>query len=274
MQTSSNSIKHFFVAGRAVLTLAMAALVAAWLWSLVTDAGRAAAGGVPLRPDEVLTSVVATAALAATTWLALGVLLELGSLVPGAVGRVAARLADAVTPTLVRRTAGALLGIGLVAGLAPGAAVAAPAHTVAARSPLPDPGFAPAPRSGVPLPDPGWMPAPGAADEAGPAAPLANAAIGAGWVPSRPLVRAQPDVQVLSPAPHPGADGDEPDPVVVHRGDSLWAIAARHLGRDASDAEIASSWPAWFEANRAVIGDDPDALRPGQVLRPPEEAQS
>jgi nucleoid-associated protein YgaU len=23
-----------------------------------------------------------------------------------------------------------------------------------------------------------------------------------------------------------------------------------------------------------MIGDDPDALRPGQVLRPPEEAQS
>ena len=274
MQITSNDIKCAPALCRGVLTLAIAALLSTWLWSLITDAARAAAGGVPPQPDEVLTTVVATAALAGTTWLALGVLLGLGSLVPGTAGRAATRLAGAVTPTLVRRAAGALLGIGLVAGLAPGAAVAARADTVAAGSPLPDPGFAPAPRSGVPLPGPGWLPAPGAADEAGPAEPLANAAIGAGWVPSRPLVRAQPDVRVLSPAPPPGTDGDEPDPVVVRRGDSLWAIAARHLGRDASDAEIARAWPAWFVANRAVIGDDPDALRPGQVLRPPEKAQS
>jgi nucleoid-associated protein YgaU len=58
--------------------------------------------------------------------------------------------------------------------------------------------------------------------------------------------------------------------VVVRRGDSLWSIAARHLGPDASDAEIAGAWPAWFQANRDLVGDDPDLLRPGQVLRAPE----
>ena len=56
----------------------------------------------------------------------------------------------------------------------------------------------------------------------------------------------------------------------MQRGDTLWSIAARHLGPDASDAEIAHAWPAWFEANRGVVGDDPDLLRPGQVLRAPE----
>ena len=56
----------------------------------------------------------------------------------------------------------------------------------------------------------------------------------------------------------------------MQRGDTLWSIAARHLGPDASDAEIARAWPAWFEANRGVVGDDPDLLRPGQVLRAPE----
>ena len=140
------------------------------------------------------------------------------------------------TPALVRRAAGALLGIGLVAGLAPGAAVAAPAATVAVGSPLPDPGFAPAARSGVPLPDPGWMPPPGATHEAGPAAPHANAAIGAGWVPSRPVVRAQPDLRVLSPATRPGADRRRADPgrrapgrlAVGHRGP---APRARRLRR-------------------------------------------
>jgi len=274
MQTPSNGIKHLSTVLRGALALTAAALLAAWLWSVVTAAGHASAGGVPLRPDEAVAAVVATAALAGTTWLALGILLELGSLVPGVVGRAAVRAADVVTPGLLRRAAGALLGVGLVAGLTPGAAVAAPAATVVAGAPLPDPAFAPAPSSTAPLPDPGWMPPHSATLEAGPDRPHANAALGAGWVPSPPVVRAQPDLRVLSPAPRPGPDRERPAQVVVHRGDSLWAIAARHLGRDASDAEIARAWPAWYEANRQVIGDDPDVLRPGQVLRPPEEARS
>jgi nucleoid-associated protein YgaU len=69
-------------------------------------------------------------------------------------------------------------------------------------------------------------------------------------------------------------DRDAPAELVVRRGDSLWSIAARHLGHDASDAEIAQAWPAWFEANREVIGNDPDLLRPGQVLRAPDGVRS
>ncbi len=259
---------------RAVLALWVAALMASWLWSVVTAAGDAAAVGAPLRPDEVLAAVVAAAALAATSWLALGVLLGVGSLVPGVVGRAAVRVADVVTPAVVRRTVGVLLGVGLVAGLAPGTAVGASSAAVATGPPLPDPAFAPWPAATLPLPDPGWMPSPAATRGARPALPRADAAAGTGWVPSPPVVRAQPDLRVLSPGTRPGPDDGRPDHVVVHRGDSLWAIAARHLGGGASDAEIARAWPAWFDANRRVIGDDPDVLRPGQVLRPPEEARS
>ncbi|GEK21600.1 LysM peptidoglycan-binding domain-containing protein [Cellulomonas xylanilytica] len=64
----------------------------------------------------------------------------------------------------------------------------------------------------------------------------------------------------------------EPAPtgtVVVAAGDSLWAIAARHLPPGASDAQIAASWPRWYEENSAVIGADPDVVRPGQVLTVP-----
>ena len=57
--------------------------------------------------------------------------------------------------------------------------------------------------------------------------------------------------------------------VVVHRGDSLWSIAAHHLGPDAGDAEVARAWPQWFAANRDRIGDDPDLILPGQILRVP-----
>lgn len=59
--------------------------------------------------------------------------------------------------------------------------------------------------------------------------------------------------------------------VTVERGDSLWAIAARHLPAGATDAQIAAAWPAWYHANAAAIGPDPDLIRPGQVLVVPAE---
>jgi len=294
MQTSSNSSKRLIRVLRGMAVVAGAALLASWLWQVVSDAGHAAASGAPVRPDEVLAALVAAAALAGVVWLALGVLLELVSLVPGAVGHAACQVADLVTPRLLRRAAGTLLGVGLAAGALPGASVAAPVIAVhAAPAPLPDPGFAP-------LPDPGWAPpaVPRPASAGEPVAPAESGVVppalsgvpppplsgvppseneptasGRGWVPSPPAVRAQPDVRVLSPAPPPGTTRGGPAEVVVRRGDSLWTIAARHLGPDVSDGEIARAWPAWFEANRTVIGDDPDLLRPGQVLRAPEVVQ-
>jgi nucleoid-associated protein YgaU len=58
--------------------------------------------------------------------------------------------------------------------------------------------------------------------------------------------------------------------VPVRRGDTLWAIAARHLPAGAADAEIATAWPAWFRLNRGPIGPDPHLIRPGtRLLVPP-----
>lgn len=53
---------------------------------------------------------------------------------------------------------------------------------------------------------------------------------------------------------------------VVRPGDSLWAIAARHLGPHASNAQIAAEWPRWYRANRAVIGSDPSLIHVGTRL--------
>lgn len=60
--------------------------------------------------------------------------------------------------------------------------------------------------------------------------------------------------------------------VTVLAGDSLWTIAARALGPEASDLDIALDWPRWYEANRAAIGDNPDVLLPGQILQVPSAA--
>jgi hypothetical protein len=57
--------------------------------------------------------------------------------------------------------------------------------------------------------------------------------------------------------------------VVVRPGDSLWAIAARHLPAGASDRQVADQWHRIYATNRAVIGDDPDVLHPGQRLEIP-----
>ena len=198
---------------RGLAVLVSAAVLVPWLWDVSADAGHAAVRGVPLRPDEWLTAIVASAALAGVGWLTVSVLLELLSLVPGAVGRGADRVAEVVTPRLVRRAAGALLGVGLVAGLAPGASVAAPsaAATVVrgASGPLPDPGFAPLPepRAWRRCPTPGFAPAarPGFA-RAHPAGTRQEPTDrGPGWVPGPPSSGA-PRRPGAQPGTAPGRD--------------------------------------------------------------------
>jgi nucleoid-associated protein YgaU len=57
----------------------------------------------------------------------------------------------------------------------------------------------------------------------------------------------------------------------VRPGDSLWRIAAEHLPAGATAQQIATAWPHWYAANRAVIGADPNHITPGQILHPPTE---
>ncbi|ANC32889.1 LysM peptidoglycan-binding domain-containing protein [Isoptericola dokdonensis] len=64
-------------------------------------------------------------------------------------------------------------------------------------------------------------------------------------------------------------DGPPAGEVVVVRGDTLWDIAARHLPEDATDGDVLRAMLRWHDANRAVVGDDPDVVLPGQVLRAP-----
>lgn len=101
------------------------------------------------------------------------------------------------------------------------------------------------------------------------AAPEADAAATAAVAPHAgapaPLPAAERDaaLTVTRDVPHPAGE------VVVLRGDTLWSIAARTLPADASDADVAAAVQRWHAANEAVIGGDPDLIRPGQVLVAP-----
>lgn len=74
------------------------------------------------------------------------------------------------------------------------------------------------------------------------------------------------------PSPATGIDAAKPDSpgaVTVQPGESLWRIAARTMGPDATDNQIDNAWRAWYFVNREVIGDDPDIILPGQSLVAP-----
>ena len=82
-----------------------------------------------------------------------------------------------------------------------------------------------------------------------------------GWVPqpiSLPLQRVAG-----------GTPRETTSEVIVQSGDSLWSIAAAHLGSGASKAQIAAAWPRWYEANKKIIGQNPDHLELGLVLQVP-----
>lgn len=86
-----------------------------------------------------------------------------------------------------------------------------------------------------------------------------------GWRPQSPVV----DPGLLSRQPSRSATPLGEADVVVKDGDSLWSIAESRLGPFATDLDVALTWPKWYAANRAIIGNDPGVLLPGQVLQPP-----
>jgi nucleoid-associated protein YgaU len=94
---------------------------------------------------------------------------------------------------------------------------------------------------------------------------VAFAASGGGHGTSRP-----PSVSADWPT---GRRADRTSAVTVRPGDCLWDIAAHRLAHPTS-AHVAAAWPRWWLVNRAVIGADPDLVRPGQLLRPPASTRS
>ena len=247
-------------------------------WGVASPLAAARAGMATF--EELLAVTAAGAALVLLAWVAAVLAVTALAALPGVLGDASVRIAGRIAPGVAGRLARLALGLSLTAGpvsaCAPALAGGAeqPSAIVAAEpigdSALPGvgrigeviapdetPGTKGTPRQ--PATDPPTGPAPGQ--------PVAQP-------PTEPFSTDEPTPQP-SPTPDAGLAAEpirEQPPageVVVTRGDTLWAIAARHLGGGASEADIAAEWPRWHTANRAVIGDDPDLILPGMILRPP-----
>ena len=143
MQTTSNTIKRPLVALRAGAAIGVGAMLLHWLFDLMAAVVRATLAGAPVRADEALTGLAAGTAALLVLWGVVGVLLVAVGTVPGAMGDAARTASASLTPRLLRRCVGVVLGVGVVAGIAPGVSVAtAPATRVLVTArPLPDPGW-------------------------------------------------------------------------------------------------------------------------------------
>ncbi|WP_051619958.1 LysM peptidoglycan-binding domain-containing protein [Haematomicrobium sanguinis] len=171
-----------------------------------------------------------------------------------------ASISRKIAPSFMRRLATAVLGASLIGTSAATASFAEPVTFPSASvSPTATVATALLTSQGAPAPDP-TIPAPGTPDPNPLWTPSPEDTSGSALIPDTSR-----DVET---AMVPGTK------VVVDVGDSLWSLASRQLGGFATNADIARLWPAWYEANKSVIGEDPDLILPGQVLTVPEPVQS
>ena len=112
-----------------------------------------------------------------------------------------------------------------------------------------------------------------------PGTSLAGPTPGAGSGPRTPEAHPSPAATAATAARTPAPPGEEESPsdagtYRVRPGDSLWSIAAAHLGEHASTEEVARAWPEWHRANRPQLGANPHLIHPGQLLHVPDEEAS
>ncbi len=278
-------------------------------WTVGTQSFAAVTTGGPSSPTDLLLLGACVLGLGLTAWLGLGVLLATAAALPGAAGRAGGLVAERFAPALVRRAVVVALGGALMAGL-PVAAHAdtprpGPVATQVGVAPAPDPAFAvtggslsvdgsttPAPTStgSTPTSTPsGTTTGPAASTTApDPGFAVTSPTPAPSTTPVAPTPRPAPTLGPLGPASGRTAPADSPTATPTHttatapigatirvqRGDTLWGIAARHLGGHATPAAVVAEWHRWYAANRAVVGADPDRIVPGQELTAPSAAPS
>jgi len=270
-----------------------------WRWAAITltDAGVLAVAAGPAsaaltRPgtlrhadaDHLAGSLAALGLCAAALWLGVGLLAGALALAPGAAGRVAAGVHRRLVPAVLRRLIAGGAGLGVL--LAPVAAGAGPAvahtptsHPAVARARAGTAADAAAARSPspAPVPPPLWPTSDDGGETSDPT-PTPHTTTpgttkpGTTTPPRTTRTPTHTTPAPTTPAPTTSArtsSTPSAGTATVQPGDSLWLIAARRLGADATDAQIADYWPQVYAANRRVVGADPDLVRPGQQLRLP-----
>lgn len=285
MQTTSNrsidpratALGAFRLVAALVVSGVLMVVLAGWtsgLWSALL-------ARPSLEAADLLVALIAGLAVLLLAWLWLGVLLEGCALASSSLERAMTGVPRALRPRIASGICAAIVGVTMV-GTATGA------HAAPTASPA-----ATAMANGAGTFASGASAIPGSVDTttvAGTIATYTSSAIAtrttststgasvptAGWRASAPTVRAipSPNFRPTGTSGDPTQSSVSPSSAdgvthVVLRGESLWSIAAAHLGSGASDAEIAAEWPRWFAANRTVIGTDPDVILPGQVLSAP-----
>jgi len=280
----------------AVALAAVSIVVAAAAGSIFLSTARASLAALaaqgPASPADGILVVVGFVGALLSLWVGLSMALSALSALPGALGSLCGEMAARVAPAAVRKTVAFVLGTALTAALVPGTAVArttyqGPPRQAAAVSAqysvgalgnladlAPDASFRFV-SDGNGVSDGARVAAIGMTDPGH----GADSAPRPSWSPEG---RTSPEVRTSSAEPRPPAGHATTDThraadetqgavghIVVQRGDTLWSIAARHLGPAATTPQISAAWHRWFAANRQVIGDDPNAITPGQVLRPP-----
>ena len=264
---------------------------------------RVAGGGVGIggaAQDAVLV-VAAMLTWLLLLWAVIVLALAVAGRTSGALGRLSRCLLGRLAPHGVRQILVTAVGASLVAGLAACGSGSAPGSTPVT-SHAPPTGVGPTLTAVTPVAHrssgsspPGSSPpgsSPGgslhldwpATAMAEPAASSPAEPVNLDWPAGAPPARASsaaspssthPTAHHASSAQHQATTVHQSitvrgEPVVVLRGDSLWSIAARHLGPAASAADIDQAWHQWYAANASVIGSDPDVILPGQILLPPE----
>lgn len=256
---------------------------AAYLLSWGTAAPVAAVRRADTTFDDLLVLLAAGAGWLVLGWLVAVAACTAVAATSGVLGRAATRAAGRIAPAAARRLVAVAIGLSVAAGptaacsTGPEGQLASAAEVVTAEqidpSTLPSVG-----RPGQPVVPPGL--------DASGSSPLQTPVEAPTGTPAE-VPGADGEVQPTASSISPPRDQDavttsagltiEPSrehppgasEIVVHRGDSLWTIVARHLGPDATASDVAAEWPRWHAANHDVVGDDPDLILPGMVLRPP-----
>ena len=229
----------------AVALAAVSLVVAAAAGSIFLSTARGSAAALaaqgPASPADGILVVVGFVGVLLSLWVGLSMALAALSALPCALGAVCGEMAARVAPAAVRNTVAFVLGTALTAALVPGTAVA--------RTTYQGP-----PRQAAVASAQYAVSAVDALGNLADLAPDASFRLVSDSVATRDTTDTGDGADSAprpswSPEAHASPEGhastgearDRSADIVVHRGDTLWSIAARHLGPAATTPEISAA---------------------------------